>query len=240
MKNAWLFIDFDNTLMGTEAYVLPSLILRFNRLYASFAGRELSYSDFQQFFPGLARESLCTKLSQHFNISVDCQLLYKDREWEVMQHLQSLPNGVPMAENVIKSLTKVSRQKIPMAMVSNNSIQRAMCAMRYASNQRGRHLAQLFGNHFFEAQDEPKPKPTVYLRAMAQLRANPRRSFAVEDSPTGVTAATAAGMVAFGYTGFAEEPSALAKKLLSSGCVATFGHWEQFPQLFEQTLKDSL
>lgn len=41
-----------------------------------------------------------------------------------------------------------------------------------------------------------KPAPDVYLRACADLGADPVRSVAVEDSANGVTAATAAGMVA--------------------------------------------
>lgn len=41
-----------------------------------------------------------------------------------------------------------------------------------------------------------KPAPDVYLRACAELGADPRRSVAVEDSAHGVTAAKAAGMLA--------------------------------------------
>lgn len=39
-----------------------------------------------------------------------------------------------------------------------------------------------------------KPRPDVYLRACADLAADPTRSIAVEDSANGVTAAKAAGM----------------------------------------------
>lgn len=41
-----------------------------------------------------------------------------------------------------------------------------------------------------------KPSPDVYLRACADLGADPRRSVALEDSAHGVTAAKAAGMTA--------------------------------------------
>ncbi len=41
-----------------------------------------------------------------------------------------------------------------------------------------------------------KPAPDVYLRACADLDADPTRSVALEDSGHGVTAAKAAGMVA--------------------------------------------
>jgi HAD superfamily hydrolase (TIGR01509 family) len=46
-----------------------------------------------------------------------------------------------------------------------------------------------------------KPRPDVYLRACADLGADPTRSVALEDSDHGVTAAKAAGMVAVAVPG---------------------------------------
>ena len=49
---------------------------------------------------------------------------------------------------------------------------------------------------------EPKPSPDVYLRACELLGAAPTRSVALEDSPTGVAAARAAGMFVIGIPSF--------------------------------------
>ena len=49
---------------------------------------------------------------------------------------------------------------------------------------------------------EPKPSPDVYLRACELLRAAPAASIALEDSPTGVAAARAAGMYVIGVPSF--------------------------------------
>jgi HAD superfamily hydrolase (TIGR01509 family) len=49
---------------------------------------------------------------------------------------------------------------------------------------------------------EPKPSPDVYLRACDLLGAEPTRSIALEDSPTGVAAARAAGMFVIGVPSF--------------------------------------
>lgn len=49
---------------------------------------------------------------------------------------------------------------------------------------------------------EPKPSPDVYLRACELLGAEPSRSIALEDSPTGVAAARAAGMFVIGIPSF--------------------------------------
>ena len=44
----------------------------------------------------------------------------------------------------------------------------------------------------------PKPAPDIYLEAARRLHARPQRSVALEDSPTGVLAAAAAGMFVIG------------------------------------------
>jgi HAD superfamily hydrolase (TIGR01509 family) len=49
---------------------------------------------------------------------------------------------------------------------------------------------------------EPKPSPDVYLRACELLGAEPSRSIALEDSPTGVAAARAAGLFVIGIPSY--------------------------------------
>jgi beta-phosphoglucomutase-like phosphatase (HAD superfamily) len=55
---------------------------------------------------------------------------------------------------------------------------------------------------------EGKPHPEPYLRAAALLGVDPRRCVAVEDSPTGVAAAEAAGCVTVVVDGVAAVPPA--------------------------------
>lgn len=62
----------------------------------------------------------------------------------------------------------------------------------------------------------PKPAPDVYLRACELLEADPARSVALEDSPTGVAAARAAGMLVIGipsYPGIALDADVAAESL---------------------------
>ena len=60
--------------------------------------------------------------------------------------------------------------------------------------------AQLAGR-IFTADDvlHPKPAPDLFLHAARQLGADPRRTTVVEDTPTGISAAKAAGMHAIGF-----------------------------------------
>ena len=55
---------------------------------------------------------------------------------------------------------------------------------------------------------ESKPHPEPYLRAAALLGVDPRRCVAVEDSPTGVASAEAAGCITLAVDGVVAVPSA--------------------------------
>lgn len=234
MPSQWILLDFDNTLMGTEQYAVPSLIARFNDLYGDKIDHPLTFEAFKKHFHGQARENLCANLSKHFGITVDYPTLYDAREWRMMQHYKKLKEtsgGVQMAEGVLDALTALQQQGFHFAVVTNNPLQRAFTAMRFADNNRGADLARFFGSDFFEAGDVQKPKPDVYLRAMEQLGTNPAVCYAVEDSASGASSAVAAGIPTFGYTGFASDPAGLAATLTAKGCVATFAAWQQFPSL---------
>lgn len=228
--NACLFIDFDNTMMATEQYAVPTLVARFNRLYGGQIAAPLTVNDFHQNFHGLAREGLCTRMAEHFGITVDCALLYAGREWEMMQALQQIPGGILMAPHLIETLTLLRRDHgIKAALVSNNPVQRALAAMRYASNHDGDQLAALLGTRFFEADERQKPLPDVYARAVVQTGADLSRSCAVEDSVNGVLSAQAAGLKVIGFTGFSTAPEDSAAKLRAAGCIAIVSDWDMMP-----------
>lgn len=231
MKKTWLLLDFDNCQMATEHLAVPSLINRFNELYASQIGSSLTFEEFKKHFHGQARETLCANLSRHFGIEVDYLTLYDAREWRMMQMLQE--TGVQMADHLIETLESLQENGYKFALVSNNPIQRALAAMRYATNGQGDRLARLFGTAFFEAGDIQKPKPDVYLRAMEQLGITPQDCYAVEDSPTGVTAAVEAGISTFGYLAFADEPTKMAFQLKERGAKDCFHHWPELPSLLQ-------
>jgi len=50
-----------------------------------------------------------------------------------------------------------------------------------------------------------KPHPDLFLHAAAVIGAKPSRCVVVEDTPSGVTAAVAAGMRALGYVADSDE-----------------------------------
>lgn len=73
------------------------------------------------------------------------------------------------------------------------------------------------------AMAEPKPAPDLFLLAAEKIGADPSQCLVVEDSATGVTAAIAAGMDVWGFTGVAQHPEKAEQELLEAGAGRVFG-----------------
>jgi len=89
-------------------------------------------------------------------------------------------------------------------------------------------LGRFVPDRLFSADDvaNPKPAPDLFLHAAARLGAQPGACVVVEDSPTGVRAARAAGMRALGFC--AMTPAA---RLRDAGAHATFDSMSSLPAL---------
>lgn len=90
-------------------------------------------------------------------------------------------------------------------------------------------LSRYFGSRVFSASmvARPKPAPDLFLYAAAQLGVAPERCTVIEDSPSGVRAAVAAGMRVFGYA--ADEN---AERLAAAGAVI-FYDMAELPSLVQ-------
>lgn len=77
----------------------------------------------------------------------------------------------------------------------------------------------------------PKPAPDVYLLAASKFAVAPSNCVVVEDSPTGVAAAVAAGMTVLGFA--AQTP---ANRLLDAGAHRVFDAMSLLPALIEPPL----
>ena len=223
--------------MATEHLAVPSLIARFNELYGAelqgLGKPALSEALFKEHFHGLAREGLCKALSAFYEHDIVLDVLYENREWRMVSLLQE--TGVEMAAGVLDTLQAFGRADFGLALVTNNPLQRALSAMRYATNGRGKDLAACFGTDMFEAQNLQKPAPDVYLRAVDLVGADKGASLCVEDSVTGVKAAVAAGLKCYGFTGFSKDKLALSHRLREHGAVACFDDWSRFGPAFAET-----
>jgi HAD superfamily hydrolase (TIGR01509 family) len=93
-------------------------------------------------------------------------------------------------------------------------------------------LAKFFGERLFcaDAVPRPKPAPDVYLAAARGLNVAPDACLVVEDSVTGVTAATAAGMTVIGFVGGGHASAAQIDALRRAGAQQIFDDMRELPE----------
>ena len=100
---------------------------------------------------------------------------------------------VPGVDQVLAALT------VPCCVASNGNRAKVDFTLGH-TGLLTRFAAQLAGR-IFTADDvlNPKPAPDLFLHAARQLGADPRHTTVVEDTPTGIHAARAAGMHTIGF-----------------------------------------
>lgn len=77
-----------------------------------------------------------------------------------------------------------------------------------------------------------KPAPDLFLFAAEKMGFTPSDCVVIEDSPTGITAAVAAGMTAFGYAQHTPQAA-----LLKAGAALIFDDMAQLPKLVQTFAK---
>lgn len=123
---------------------------------------------------------------------------------------------VPGIEGVLQSLSW------PFCVASNGPREK----MGFTLGHTG--LLPHFEGRIFSAQDveRPKPAPDLFLHAARSCGVDAAKCVVIEDSPTGVKAARAAGMTVVGYAAMGH-----AEKLLAAGAHAVFSAMANLPEL---------
>jgi HAD superfamily hydrolase (TIGR01509 family) len=87
--------------------------------------------------------------------------------------------------------------EIPHCVASSSALDRVSLSLSLTG------LARHFGDRLYTAQmvDRGKPAPDLFLYAARRMQADPARTLVIEDSVSGVRAAKAAGMTAWGFVG---------------------------------------
>jgi HAD superfamily hydrolase (TIGR01509 family) len=112
---------------------------------------------------------------------------------------------------------------VPICVASQSQLPRVLLSLQICQ------LEHFFGPHVFTASMVPRPKPApdLFLHAAHELGAAPHECVVIEDSPSGVRAAVAAGMKVFGYAD--AEP---AEGLRAAG-AQIFTRMDELPALLE-------
>jgi HAD superfamily hydrolase (TIGR01509 family) len=104
-----------------------------------------------------------------------------------------IARAAPPQPGARELIAAVRGEGLPLGVASNSPRDLVALALRVAG------LDDVFDSVLTaEDVEHPKPAPDVYLASCRALGADPERSIALEDSPTGVGAAVAAGMFVVG------------------------------------------
>jgi HAD superfamily hydrolase (TIGR01509 family) len=115
--------------------------------------------------------------------------VWRERLYELFRQTPVEP-----IEGVVETLDALT---IPACVVSNGTLRKMQTTLGVTG------LLPRFEGRLFSADMgiAGKPAPDLFLAAAKTLGAAPARTVVVEDSPTGVEGAIAAGMAVFGYAG---------------------------------------
>jgi HAD superfamily hydrolase (TIGR01509 family) len=119
----------------------------------------------------------------------------------------------------------LEKLQLPHCVASSSDIERVSFSLALTG------LASHFGERLYSSQmvERGKPAPDLFLFAAEQMRAEPRRTLVIEDSVSGVTAAKAAGMTAWGFVGGSHYRSRDGKAmLLAAGADRVFARMADF------------
>ena len=206
-----VIFDCDGVLIDSEPIASRVLAAQLER-----AGLAMAPADVMRTFVGRTRDGcmelagrmLGRPLPQDFAEAWDAALF------------DALAREVRPVEGIAEVLDAL---ELPWCVASNGEPGRMRLALRAAG------LLERVGERLFSAKQvaRPKPAPDLFLFAAERMGVAPAACAVVEDTPTGVKAAVAAGMRVFGYTG---SPHTDADALAGLGAT-TFRTMRALPAL---------
>ena len=191
---AAILFDHDGTLVDTEPVWAAAKVA----LAAEFGGTWTEQDTLDCL--GLSMKFTLDRLRERGvdlpDEQINERLVAKVREALAHQQAEFLPG-------IERFLTQVRDAQIPAAIVTNAT---TSIAQRTADAAPEGTFSVIIGN---DETTHPKPDPQPYLLAAQRLGVEPSRCVAVEDSPSGVRSATAAGMKVIVVPGELEVPAEL-------------------------------
>jgi HAD superfamily hydrolase (TIGR01509 family) len=196
-----VFFDNDGTLVDSEILAVRSML---NLLAAH--GIDMSEQAYCLHFPGLRETDILAYFSEKHGVAFRPEATAQLRNLHDTAYEQHL-KAIPGMDVVFKNL------HLPKSMVSNGSVQHVKRCLRLVG------LLDGFDGPIFSAEhvQRPKPHPDVYLHALQSLSLQAGEALAIEDSPTGVASAKAAGLTVVGFLGAAHVFDGHRERLLEQG-----------------------
>jgi HAD superfamily hydrolase (TIGR01509 family) len=196
-----VIFDMDGLLVHTERQWLQAKVMLFERY-----GQRLTADDRAAVF-GTSELRSATYFAGRFGLPPerieDLRLEYRD----IITGL--IEAGVEVTPGATQLVERLSAE-VPIGLASNTRRSLVDTVLRQTP----------FGSRFTAIstgdEAEPKPAPDIYALACRRLGVDPRDAIALEDSPTGVSAARAAGLTCIGVPSDPDEPLSEADHIVAS------------------------
>lgn len=218
MPPAHVIFDCDGVLVDSEP-----LSMRIDCEILREAGVPMSEAEAHRRFVGKTFAAMIAEISRDFGaVFPDDVSAAKDRRLLALYQTELKPvSGVIEALQLIGGAPSVA---------SNSPAERVREALRLTA------LTPFFGNRIvtFEHVKRGKPEPDVFIEAAARAGAAPSACMVIEDSITGVTAASRAGCGVIGFTGTHPDPKHHATALAKAGARFVFHDMAALPGLLRE------
>jgi HAD superfamily hydrolase (TIGR01509 family) len=183
--------DMDGLLVHTERQWLQAKLELFRRY-----DRQLTAADRAAVF-GFADLQSVTYFADRFGLPLDRVPELQAEYLAIVEEL--IDRGIEITAGAPELVERL-RRRVPIALASNT--RRALVDRILAHTP----FAESFGAIATGDEVPPKPAPDVYLLACRRIEVEPASAVAVEDSPTGVRAARAAGLACIGVPSDSDHP----------------------------------
>jgi HAD superfamily hydrolase (TIGR01509 family) len=205
-----VIFDCDGVLVDSERIANQVFCVMLNDL-----GLPLSLQDMFERFVGLSMNQ-CVELITDLHGRAPPSTFVDELRQRIASALRDQVRPIPGIEATLAALS------IPCCVASSGDHEKIKLTLGATG------LLSRFEGKIFSVVDvaKPKPAPDVFLFAARQFGVSPSACAVIEDTPTGVRAAVAAGMRVFGFA--ANTP---AHRLIEAGAHCVFSDMMQLPEL---------
>ncbi len=181
-----VIFDCDGVLVDSEP-----LVNRIEAAYFTEVGMPMTEREACAAFKGKTVAQVAAALESRIGQPLSAEFGY---EWGMRTALGLVEELRPVA-GVRDLIEHVVSLGAAVCVASQSPLPRVRLSLRTA------RLEEYFGNAVFTASmvQNPKPAPDLFLHAARRMGASPHGTIVIEDSPSGILAARAAGMRAYGY-----------------------------------------
>lgn len=209
-----VIFDCDGVLIDSEV-----IAARIEAEVLTAAGHPISAEELSELYAGLTFKDILLRIEQQSQRPLQASLI--DQAESLID--RRLATEVRIIEGAHQAAAGVRE---PKCICSNSRGDRLDATLTRTG------LKPLFEGRIFSSLEtpsrKPKPAPDVFLHAAGTMRADPAKTFVIEDSVHGISGAKAAGMRVIGFTGGSHSYPGHADLLTEAGAETVIRRWADF------------